>query len=371
MSSSSPQGPPGRGRRRGSVATMAVAGVGVVLVLSAMLVRAGVLPIAASPSDGGTQVSSGVAAASSVAGSPPGPGSSPVAGTSAAARTAAPAGPSTPGATPAPGSSGGQAWFTHAYLIMMENHEYGQIVGSPEAPYLNSLVARGGVATQYYANVHGSQPDYLDLVAGSTLGTVDNTLRDFSAPNLFDQLDQHGLSWHVYAQDVPGHCFRGAHATGGIDLAGAAGTYERAHEPAISFTSIRSNQALCGRITPLASFDPAAASFELIVPNLQNDMDMGSVAAGDAFLKSFVPRILDAPSFAHGVLFIAWDEGTTNSGGGGRVPLIVVGPGIQAGFRSATRYTHFSVLRTFEDAWGLPCLAGACASNDLRAFFGR
>ncbi len=282
---------------------------------------------------------------------------------------------------PSPAASGTGSpsgrWFTHAYVIMMENREYGQIVGNPAAPYLNHLIATYGLDTRYYSVTHGSQPDYVDLLAGTTLGVVDNTLRNFSAPTLLDQLDRRGLSWHVYAQDYPGHCFAGAVATGGVDLVGAPGTYERAHNPAISFDAIRTSPTRCADISPLASFDPAAANVEFIVPNLANDMDQGSVAAGDAFLRAFVPRILASPAFAHGILFITWDEGTTNAGaagpgtGGGHVPLIAAAPWIGPGQRSGRIATEHSLLRTLEDNWGLGCLAGACSAADLQAFLAR
>jgi len=42
------------------------------------------------------------------------------------------------------------------YVIIMENQEYGSIVGSSAAPYLNSLIARYGEATSFYAETHPS-----------------------------------------------------------------------------------------------------------------------------------------------------------------------------------------------------------------------
>ena len=322
------------------------------------------------PSGGAGPPANGSAGGSS---SPSSGGASAPDSSAAAAPSSGPEGSS---ARPAAGTAS-TPWFTHAYVIMLENREYGQIVGNRSAPYLNSLIARYGLETAYYASRHGSQADYVDLFAGSNLGVVDNTVRDLSAPNLLEQLDRRGLSWHVYAQDYPGACFRGAAATGGVDLVGAPGEYERAHNPAISFTSIRADRAGCsGRITSLAGFDPAAANFEFIVPNLQNDMDVGSVAAGDAFLRAFVPRIVGSPAFTKGMLFITWDEGTTNAsarggGGGGHVPLIVVGPHVPAGLRSARPATELDLLRTLEDNWGLGCLANACRASALTAFLRR
>jgi hypothetical protein len=69
------------------------------------------------------------------------------------------------------------------------------------------------------------------------------------------------------------------------------------------------------------------------------------------------------------VLFITFDEGTSDIGGGGLVATVVVSPLTPAGFTSATAYNHYSILRTIEDAWGLGCLGKACSATDMGAFF--
>src|SRR4029079_2138564 len=156
---------------------------------------------------------------------------------------------------------------------------------------------------------------------------------------------------------------------GGVDLLGLAGWYVRKHEPAISFTDVSRAATRCARITHLAGFSPTAASFELIVPNTTNDMHDGTIAEGDAFLRGFVPRITGSTAFAQSLLLITWDEGTTSLGGGGHVATLVISPRVRAGFRSAISHTHYSLLRTVEDAWGLGCLNHTCTANDLRECF--
>jgi len=258
--------------------------------------------------------------------------------------------------------------FGHIYLVVMENKEYGSIVGSSHAPYLNSLIRRYGLATNFHAVSHPSEPNYLALFAGSTFGIHDDGVHNLSARNLADQLEAHGRTWRVYAQDLPARCSTVATALGGVDLIGPGGWYARKHEPAISFTDI-SRTSRCARITRLSGFSPTAASFELVVPNMTNDMHDGTVAQGDAFLRAFVPRITGSTAFANSLLVITWDEGSTSLGGGGHVATIVVSPRVAAGRRSSVSHTHFSILRTIEDAWGLGCLANSCSANDLREFF--
>ena len=57
----------------------------------------------------------------------------------------------------------------HVYIVAEENRSYEQIVGSTSMPYLNSLLAKGGVATQFYSNMHGSLENYLILTSGQYL----------------------------------------------------------------------------------------------------------------------------------------------------------------------------------------------------------
>lgn len=274
-----------------------------------------------------------------------------------------------PAPTPGTSPGGGVPAFDHIYLVVMENKAYRDIVGNSAAPYINDLIARYGLATSYTAVAHPSEPNYVALFSGSTAGVPGDGVYNLSGPSLADQLDAHGRSWRVYAQNMPGGCFTAASAAGSVDGWGAAGTYARKHNPAISFTSISGDPQRCAHLGPLAGFDPAASNLEMIIPNMTNDMHDGSVAQGDAFLKAFVPVILGSAAFRNSLLLITWDEGTSDAGGGGQVATIVATPGMRAGLRSAVPHSHYSLLRTIEQAWGLGCLNQSCGANDLREFF--
>jgi hypothetical protein len=257
--------------------------------------------------------------------------------------------------------------FSRVYVIVMENKEYGEIVGSANAPYLNSLIAQYGLATNYTGVAHPSEPNYLALFSGSTQGATSDGVYNLDGANLVDQLEAKGKTWRVFAENVPTNCFTGEVGVNGED---GAGFYARKHNPAISFTDISTSPTRCANITDFTHFDPAAADYALIVPNLCHDMHDCSVASGDDFLKKFVPKILDRPAWTSGgVLFITWDEGTTNAGGGGRVPLLVISSRVPTGFQSATAHNHYSLVRTIEEAWGLGCLNESCKANTLAEFF--
>ncbi|MGD0018559.1 MAG: alkaline phosphatase family protein [Candidatus Limnocylindrales bacterium] len=297
----------------------------------------------------------------------PTPATPPPSASPTASPTASPAPSTTPIPTPIPTPSPieGIPAFKHVYVIIMENKEYGSIVGARAAPYENSLIARYGLATSFYAETHPSEPNYIALTSGDLNGTHSDGYYNLHVANVFDQIEAAGRTWHVYAQGYPGHCYTGTIAAAVADGPGAPGQYVRKHNPAISYSSIESNKTRCANITHLAGFDPAAADFELIIPNQINDMHSSSVAAGDAFLKVFVPRITGSAAFVDSVLFITWDEGGTNRQGGGHIATIVVSPGMTPASRYAGAATHYSMLRTIEDAWRMPYLGKAAQTAPL------
>jgi hypothetical protein len=258
----------------------------------------------------------------------------------------------------------------HVWWIVLENHEYGSIIGGGQAPYLNALAARYGLAPNYYATSHPSEPNYVALVAGATLGVSSDGVYHLGGPSLFSQLASAGQTWRVYAQNDRAGCYTGTSASGAPDGPGAPGTYARKHNPAISFTSVAGNPAQCRNIEPLRTFDPGAGAFEMIVPNLTNDMHDGSIGQGDAFLRAFVPSIIDSAAFrAGGALFITFDEGSSNAGSfgdrGGHVATLIISPGIAHGYRSGAYADHWSLLRTTETILGLPCLAKSCGRSPI------
>jgi hypothetical protein len=278
------------------------------------------------------------------------------------ATPATPSKPSTPPGTPR------KASLDHIAVIVMENHDYGQVIGSSSASYTNSLAHTYATAANYFAVDHPSLPNYLALAGGSTFGITDDCTDCHvpSAPSLANQLDGAGISWTDYQEGMPSACYTGADYP--------PGQYAKKHNPFIYFDAVATNPALCSRIVPATSLagDIAAGhlpAFTWITPNLCNDTHDCSVQTGDAYLAGLVPGLLQALG-PHGALFIVWDEsaGSDNSGccggkaAGGHVPAIVAGQGARKGASSSVAYDHYSVLRTIEDNWGLAELGNAsCA----------
>jgi acid phosphatase len=255
--------------------------------------------------------------------------------------------------------------FSHVYVIVFENKEYSSIVGSSSAPYINSLISQYGLSTNFTAERHPSEPNYIALTSGGTQGVTDDGVYNLGVANLFDQVTASGRTWKAYQQGNPGNCFTGSSSSAVVDGVGKSGSYVRKHNPAISYTSVSGNKAACANITNLAAFDPAAANFEFITPNMINDMHDGTVADGDNFLKAFLPKITSSPAFANSVVYVTFDEGTTNVSGGGHIFTLAITPNMTPGYKAAGAYTHYSMLRTIEQAWGLPSLGNAASASAM------
>jgi hypothetical protein len=254
-------------------------------------------------------------------------------------------------------------------LIVFENKTDKDVLEATDAPYLHGLIARGALATDYQAVAHPSQPNYLALFSGSTQGVIDDEVHDLSARTLADQLGEAGKTWRLFAENYPADgCFTGATHEGGVD---GAGLYVRKHNPAISFSQVSGSTGSCANIQPLSRFTPDAADFIWVVPNMCNVMHDCPIAAGDHWLATFLPPVLDSAAFrpgGHGVVYITFDEGADKSRNN-EIVTLALGPDVAAGTRSNVAHTHYSMLRTIETGLGLPCLAEACSANTLGEMF--
>ncbi len=248
---------------------------------------------------------------------------------------------------------------SHIAVIVMENEEYADIIGSHSAPYITSLAHRYALATGMYAITHPSLPNYLALTGGSTFGiSSDCTGCHVGATSLVDQLTAAHLSWRAYMEDLPGACFTGA----------SSGDYAKKHDPFAYYTRVTGDPARCANIVPLSQLAADERSgtlprFLWITPNLCHDMHDCSVSTGDRFLAGLVPALLSALG-PRGLLFLTWDEGSSDDGccrlaSGGHIVTIVAGAGARPGGRLASPTDHYSVLQTIEDLLGLKRLRGA------------
>jgi hypothetical protein len=110
----------------------------------------------------------------------------------------------------------------HVFVIMMENHSYKQIVGNPNAPYVNAYMKSANSATNYFAIGHPSATNYLEVVGGSNFGD-----RSDNAPDWHNSSCTPNLASGTVQTDFP--------ATGPV--CPIAGTGTDAETPAIDLTN--------------------------------------------------------------------------------------------------------------------------------------
>jgi hypothetical protein len=67
----------------------------------------------------------------------------------------------------------------HVVVIMMENHAYGQIIGNPNAPFINQYARTANTVDNYFAVGHPSLTNYLEIVGGSNFGVLSDNSPDW------------------------------------------------------------------------------------------------------------------------------------------------------------------------------------------------
>jgi acid phosphatase len=260
----------------------------------------------------------------------------------------------------APGTAAPASQHRRIAVVVMENKAYGKIVGNPSAPYLNELARASALATSFYAVAHPSLPNYLALLGGDTFGiSSDCTSCHVGAHNLVDQLERAQVSWTAYMDAMPNACFKGSWN----------GRYAKKHDPFMYFDDVVSDASRCAQVVPITHLvgdeQRGLADFVWITPDMCHDMHDCSVETGDAFLRTLLPPLIAALG-PHGVVFVTFDEGSGGAHGGGHVVTIVAGGGARPG-RYDGVFTHYSLLRTIDDQFGLQPLRRASGAASMSA----
>jgi hypothetical protein len=248
--------------------------------------------------------------------------------------------------------------FRHVVVIVFENEEATSVLGTPQAPTFNAMAARYAALADYYGVTHPSLPNYLALVGGSTFGVdSDCTSCIVDARNLADTLQSKHKTWKLYAEGLPRPGFAGPFA----------GRYAKKHAPFLYFRDVLRSRARLRRVVPLTQLrhdlqGRRLPDFALIVPDLCHSMHDCSVATGDAWLRSQLPALVVLPKT---VVFVVFDEGTTADHGGGHVPALALGTAVRHGARFTAPTGHYGLLRTIEDAWGLPLLGRSARATAI------
>jgi hypothetical protein len=238
----------------------------------------------------------------------------------------------------------------HVVLVIEENHSYSQIVESPHAPYINELAGKGALLKQSFGITHPSQPNYLALFSGSTQSITDNSCpHTLTTPNLGHAVLAAGLTFAGYSEDLP--------SVGSLIC--KEGSYARKHNPWANWQDSAVNGLPAESNRPLTSFPAdfaALPTVSIVVPNQVNDMHHGkdpeTIQTGDRWLRDHLEGYVQWAERHNSLLIVTWDEDSDNAKENNRIVTLFVGPMVKAG-RYDQHITHYNVLRTIEDLYGL------------------
>jgi phosphatidylinositol-3-phosphatase len=268
------------------------------------------------------------------------------------------------------------------FVVLLENHDWADISGSTNAPFINeTLLPMVSHCEQYYnpPNLHPSEPNYLWLEAGTNFGILNDNDPAYNHQNttnhLADQLRGSGISWKTYQEDITGTT---------VPLTATNGYVPR-HNPFVFFDDvtgtndpndtyglvhIRPYSELAGDLT-----NNTVARYNFISPNLCDDghdtcaPQEDSIRQADDWLASEVPKILNSVAYSNnGALFITWDESDVGDEPIGMILLSPLSRG--GGYSNNIHYTHSSFLRTMQEIFGVsPWLGDAANATDLSDLF--
>ncbi|KAF5379721.1 hypothetical protein D9615_005695 [Tricholomella constricta] len=250
--------------------------------------------------------------------------------------------------------------FDRIIQVWLENTDFEAAHADPN---LQALAKEGLTLSNYFGVTHPSEPNYVASVGGEYFGINNDNL--FRVPRnvstVVDLLEDKGMSWAEYQEDMPSTGFDGFEfrnpTTGAND-------YVRKHNPLIIFDSVASDPSRAANIKNFTLFEKDLAANQLpqwifITPNMTNDGHDTNVTFAGTWSRGFLEPLLKNPHFNdHKTLVIlTFDE---NEGGAhNRIFTILLGGAIpkeMIGQVDDSFYDHYSTIATVEANWDLHTL---------------
>ena len=245
--------------------------------------------------------------------------------------------------------------YDHTVMLILENRAASSIYGSAQAPYINSLLSQGASFTQSFGVTHPSQPNYIALFSGSTQGVTSNTTPanlPFTTTNLGAQLFQAGKTFTGYSEGLPSVGYTG-------DSWGGSPGYWRKHNPWVNWQQIGAgphpaNTMPASVNQPFTSFPSdfsTLPTMSIVVPTQANDMHDGTIAQGDAWTLSNLDNYVQWAKTHNSLFILTFDEDDGTAGN--RIATIFVGEHVLPGISSNQNISHYNLLGTLQDMYGL------------------
>ena len=207
-----------------------------------------------------------------------------------------------------------------------------------------------------------SLPNHLHLVAGTAGGIIDDKVpATLNFPPIFEQLDQHGISWKVYSSSttwLKNFAYVQNSPTAKAKFASAG-----------AFTT----DVQKGNLSQVSWIIGAAGGSEHPPENVQT---------GENYVANSIVNNLGTSEYWDSIaMFLTWDDfggffdhvappQVDKYGYGFRVPCLVISPYAKAGLVDSMINDHTSILKFIEDLYGLTPLStrDAAANNMAEAF---
>ncbi len=246
-------------------------------------------------------------------------------------------------------------YFNRVIFVLFENTDYQDALAQP---FFSELSKSGANFSNFLAETHPSQGNYIALTSGALNGVHNDNPVDLNVSNLADLLDAKGITWKVYAEDYPGNCFTGK----------SRGGYYRKHNPFISYTSISRNPTRCANIVDGTQFDADVASGNLpqyvfYIPNSENDGHDTDAAFADRWYSGKFGKLVSDTSFMNGTLLVSTFDESGGLTGRNQVYTSLVGSMVLPGSNASESQNHYSLLKLVEENWNL----GDLGKEDTRA----
>jgi len=251
--------------------------------------------------------------------------------------------------------------FDRVLIIVLENQNYGSAM---KDPFLAQLAEKGASFTNFHALVHPSYPNYLAMVGGSMFGVRSNdqvTLPDDNSHRTIADF----LDWRNYAEDYPSEP---------QPFLGDRGKYFRKHVPFLSFAKIQ--QESFGNVVSVSTKNPhnrfvadvedfrsdpkkhPLPRYMFYSPNVDDDghdpvlLPGRGLKKASSWLNKFLTESFPLDEKANGTLVIVTFDESEFLEKTERIYTVFLGDMVKPGEITKT-YTHYSVLRTIEDNFGL------------------
>ncbi len=257
------------------------------------------------------------------------------------------------GRVPAARAAEGVPPFEHVIVVVMENHAYDTV---RNLPYTATLVTSASSFTNSFGLTHPSQPNYLALWGGSTMGVTVSDCPPPGAPystaNLGQACEAAALAWKGYCEALP--------APGDPVCETDDALYVRRHAPWYAWNNLSLENSV-----PFTQFATDTAAHALprlafVIPDQCHNSHDCAPQDGDAWLSEQVPGLLRAVG-PRGLVVLTWDEDDYSDDN--HILTVFAGPLVRPGYASARFITHYSVLRTLCAGLGLAPFAGALADS--------